>query len=225
MDSKRFKLFAFLIVATIIVLIVPVVSAENTSLRTSSTNLTTTTIVSPAELFISVDPIGNHTIDEVFFINGTTNLPLSEKLTVEIIGYDWLISPKTKSGGLQVPSGRYANIPDISILSAISGTNRWSVNVTDDVKELANGDYYVGAYSKSGPLKTPQIFTLFPINNSTTVNVVQTTVQKPSPIQSSVSDQIVSPTKQAASLPIALPIAALMAIVIMKPLIWKKSTH
>ena len=53
------------------VLIFSAVYAENTTPDTTP--------------FITIDPVGNHTIDEVFFINGTTNLPANnEPLLLQI---------------------------------------------------------------------------------------------------------------------------------------------
>ncbi len=52
------------------VIIVPLVSAENVTPNTTP--------------FITIDPIGNHTIDEVFFINGTTSLPANNELLLDI---------------------------------------------------------------------------------------------------------------------------------------------
>ena len=83
MITKRLLLFAVFIAATII-LIVPIANAENVNV---------TPVTTP---FITIDPIGKHTIGDVFFINGTTNLPLSENLTIDIISYKYVTSTHSK---------------------------------------------------------------------------------------------------------------------------------
>lgn len=231
--SKRFLLFNILIAAAIIVLLISMVSAQdNTSASSNSTNLTIPTSESTTKLFIDIDHIGDHTIGNIFFINGTTNLPVSEKLTVEILDYYWLISPKTKSISYQPPSDRFIQISNISISPTINGKNRWSVNVTDNIKELKDSEYNVEVYSQiyescssSGCLKifNNQLFTLFPTNNSTTKSNVQlTTIQISPTIRPKTSAVIVHPTKQESPFPLALPIAILAAIVILRPIYGKK---
>jgi len=56
--------------------------------ETTDVNLATTP-------FITSDPIGNHAIGGVFFINGSTNLPVSEMLRMEI--YSTVIKSVTKN--------------------------------------------------------------------------------------------------------------------------------
>ena len=185
--------------------------------------------------FITIDPIGNHTVGEVFFINGTTNLPVSENLSMDIIEYYWFERPKSKNDPDHPPHGEYAyNIPVISIGSTTPGTNRWSVNVTDTVKKLVSGEYIVWVlYShKNISCNTPgclapeaatnDVFTLFPAINGTTSNVQQITVQSTSPIQPTTSAVAVSSMKQSTPLPLVSPIAVLTAIVILRHIYGKK---
>jgi len=95
--------------------------------------------------FITIDPIGDYVIGDIFFINGTTNLPVSEKLEGTI---DTTIFIPGDKSGTNYPS---AFLPDIPLVSTSSGTNKWSVNVTDiAVNELPVGfsPYIVTVVSK-----------------------------------------------------------------------------
>jgi len=232
MYSKRFKFFAVFIVVTIIVFIVPIVSAENTPALTSSTNGTTTTAASSEELFITIDPIGDHIIGEVFFINGTTNLPVSGNLTLGMEALSYIMRPHQKGETGPGPHGS-ANLPALPISPALPGLNRWSANVTDIVKELESGEYEVSVFPPlRGPCNTTgcnipkaeadQIFTLFPAKNGTSVSVSQTASQSPTQILFTPSTTLVLPSKQFSPLPSVLPIAVLVTIVILKPIQGKK---
>ena len=99
---------------------------------------TVTQVTTP---FITIDPIGNHTVGDMFFINGTTNLPDSDNLLMWITSSDYE-RPHDKSEMGPLP-GEYTDVQNISIFSDITGTNRWSVNVTNTVKELDPGEFNV----------------------------------------------------------------------------------
>jgi hypothetical protein len=127
-----------------------------------------------------------------------------------------------------------AYIPFISMSSSLLGINRWSVNVTDTVKTLRSGEYIVDTYSQVNfSCNTPgcatpdayamQIFTLFPANNDTPLIVLQTTVQSPSQIQPTTSATIIPPTKKVTPLPLALPIAGLVMMGILRSIRRKKT--
>ena len=161
--------------------------------------------------FITIDPIGNHVIGEIFFINGTTNLPVTEKLN----GYIWtsIFIPAGKSGQF------YPNaiLPDISIVPMFSGTNRWSVNVTDfAINDLQSGwsPYFVTVQSKGDPsISADQKFILIPVINATHTTVLQTTRQNLSPTTTA---KIVPPMTQSSSLPLVLPFVGILAIMILR---------
>lgn len=51
----------------------------------------------PATPFITMDPIENHSIGDVFFINGTTNLPVSDNLTITIVYLPYIRQTHPKS--------------------------------------------------------------------------------------------------------------------------------
>jgi PKD repeat protein len=107
MKSKIIVLTMFaLFVAAII--IVPIASADNV-----------TPVTTP---FITIDPIGNHTIDEVFFITGTTNLPASND--------SLLIQIETANFN---PAGWGSDYrSNVTIQPGEHGINLWSCNATTD---------------------------------------------------------------------------------------------
>jgi hypothetical protein len=78
-------------------------------------NVYVTPVTTP---FITVDPIGNHTVGDVFFINGTTNIPVSEKLSVTV-------SLRTFQ-----PSRQSFLTATVPILQGKNGVNSWSCNIT-----------------------------------------------------------------------------------------------
>ncbi|MGA7797539.1 MAG: PKD domain-containing protein [Methanoregula sp.] len=93
------------------VLIFSAVYAENTTPDTTP--------------FITIDPVGNHTIDEVFFINGTTNLPANNEpllLQIETTNFN--------PGG----AGSFFS-SNVSIQLGENGVNSWSCNATTSLWE------------------------------------------------------------------------------------------
>ena len=147
MISKRFILITVFFAAAIL-LIVPIVNAENTSIGTNLTNPAPNSTVYPAEPFITIDPIGNHSTGDVFFINGTTNLPVSENLILEIRDYAWTWRLHMKDEPNVPPPGYYAYLPYVSIIPGITGINQWSVNVTDAAERLIMGRYEALIFSE-----------------------------------------------------------------------------
>jgi hypothetical protein len=224
-ESKN-KLGVFILVMVFLVLCLPLTGAENVTGGDTLTNPTPTPTASSGAPFITIDPVGNHSIGDVFFINGTTNLPVSENLTMDIAFYPPCFSR-------EYTFCEAAPIKDFPISPASSGTNRWSVNVTDSFKNLPYGQYLIDV---SEPVHFPcnttgcgipkavaeSLITLSQTNNSTALNVPQTTIPSPSPIQPTTSAVTVLPTTRFSPLPIALPIEILAAIVILRPLYRKK---
>ena len=93
------------------VLIFSAVYAENTTPDTTP--------------FITIDPVGNHTIDEVFFINGTTNFPANNEpllLQIETTNFN--------PGG----AGSFFS-SNVSIQLGENGVNSWSCNATTSLWE------------------------------------------------------------------------------------------
>ncbi len=183
-------------------------------------NVTNTGKFSFAAPSIAIDPIGNHTVGDVFFINGTTNLLVTNGPLVLRIG-----DAHANPGGV----GPYYP-STICIQAGENGVNTWSVNATvgpgwsvyppqpnESIPESVSGslgitqnELMATIYSPHGDVAT-QTFYLFPGATTATPRIIQTINQTPPP-----SNQFpASPTTQSAPLPIALPIAVLAAIVLL----------
>jgi hypothetical protein len=120
----------------------------------------------------------------------------------------------------------------IPISSAFPGTNRWSANVTDTVKELENREYFVQVIPQIKSCNTTgcfipdeesQIFTLFQANNNIKQTALQTTFQNSSTVQPPISATTLPLTTPSASLPLALPIVVFVVILILKSIQKKKT--
>jgi hypothetical protein len=127
-----------LVVILVSLAIIPLVSAENV-----------TPVTTP---FITIDPIGNHTVGDVFFINGTTNLPVNDSLGLWIFQYDVLCElhhdREHDVGTVWLGNEASRKIENIPIIPDNLGSNRFSINVTDNTKSLTwEGGYIVWVYS------------------------------------------------------------------------------
>lgn len=104
-------LISFAIVLAAI-MIVPLASADDGNV---------TAVTTP---FITINPIGNHTLDEVFFISGTTNLPASGSPLLLQIGSNWY-NPGGSGCGCQsnvtIEPGRTGSIPGRAMQRRVSG--------------------------------------------------------------------------------------------------------
>lgn len=74
----------------------------------------------PAQPYITINPVGDHTLDEVFFISGTTNLPVSDSPLLFEIGSNWY-NPGGSGCGYQ---------SNVTIEPGVNGINTWSCNAT-----------------------------------------------------------------------------------------------
>jgi hypothetical protein len=233
MNNLRIRFEIFLVVVLLLIGCIPVVNAEKATSGTNLTNITANSTVYPAKPFITIDPIGNHTIGDVFFINGTTNLPVSQNLTIDIVSYKYIMRPHMKN---ELGPGPHSSayMKGIPISSAFPGTNRWYANVTDIVKELESGDYLVQVDSQINEscnitgcripdVSTTAVFTLLPANTNIKPTALQTTFQNSSTVQPQISATTVPHTTQSASLPLALPIVVFVVIVILKSIQKKKN--
>jgi PKD repeat protein len=127
------------------IMIAPIASAENV-----------TPVTTP---FITIDPLGNHTIDEVFFINGTTNLPANDELLLDIF------TSNMNPGGWGS-----AFSSNVSIQTGEKGVNLWSCNATTDrwvtfpgpTPDAVPGQYIVDVASVTEPVVATQLFSLLP---------------------------------------------------------------
>jgi len=134
----------------------------------TSAPIPTNTLVANSTPFITIDPIGNHAIGDVFFINGTTDLPVSENLTVQIIE-SFHLGTKADLGAYV--HGITEDIPISPITISNTGVHQWSFNVTDPVMiALVSDRYDVGVYSKDANISSDlDHFYLYPavVVNST----------------------------------------------------------
>jgi|GEM_PF-7051926 len=214
------RVLAILIVTMVII---PVASAESV-INTQNA----------APYYTTIDPIGNHTVGEVFFINGSTNLPVLGNLSI------WV-------GNQDTPTDDEGWIFDIPLLPSINNTRRWSANATNIVKGIGKGRYLVwvsytthnvwmtdmeGGVGNSSHLAATSVYTFLPANYSSPSTVFQPTkpgsLPIPTIIQSLFSIQqtpriaTALPTTQSSPLPSALPIIVIVSIVILRPVCRKK---
>ena len=204
MSSKINSLiFGILLALTII----PLVSADNGNV----TPITT--------LFITIDPIENHAVGDVFFINGTTNLGRWENtLDLDI---EWWASNT---------AGRWSPmyITNASIQPIGNGTGIWSAEIlpaqwemytdvehrTTVFRDVDPGEYvaYVSSSSSLGPtVIAQQTFFIVPDENNRTSDT-SSTIQ-PSP-ETELVNASLSPLRQDTPLPVTLPFVALFAVIV-----------
>jgi len=183
------------------------------------------------DYWITIDPVGTHAIGDIFSINGTTNLPAQENLTM-VIGSAFRHMMKNTP---PVPyySVRINNITVFSADAAQGGINRWSANVSDLIKELPRDNYDVFVASSSVNLYAVTQssvvngtgFSLLPATNVTPFPGIPTTNSDVSDIQSGISatgTTIVPPSGKVSPLSPALPCGVLAAMMIFFSLHRKK---
>jgi hypothetical protein len=233
LDSKthNFKIIGLLAILCLVLCSASVRAADNSSILVSNP-------------YILVDPIGNHTVGDVFFINGTTNWPVTEPLRMEIINLFLLCCTSgshRESTGCPESYDNVVSVSGISISPDQSGSNRFSVNVTDKIRGFESGIYIVDicsnnicndgidSYVKACSaerynLPSPQhdYFTLFPVTNISPTTTFRTIPPSSISIQPSTSQTIVPITTQSSSLPLVLPIVVLSTIVILRLIFGKK---
>jgi hypothetical protein len=90
---------------------------------------TNSTISPTPTLFIKIDPVGNHTVGDVFFINGTTSLPDSNDSLTLFIGW-----ADFNPAGWGVSFYR----SNISIKAGENGVNIWSAEIIPSRWEMNN---------------------------------------------------------------------------------------
>jgi hypothetical protein len=180
-----------LFVLLTVVINIPIACAENVTNGINYTNLTANTAVDPSEPFITIDPPGDHKIGDVFFINGTTNLPTCENLSMDMADDRTYHANSDKSYVFTAIPGKYVSIPHISIVPDARGTNLWSVNVTDSVRELNASEYTITVWYEfnvspnspacpNGRASIITFLTLYPANSTiiTDYSTTQTPVQR-----------------------------------------------
>jgi len=110
MKESNVKLGVIIIVMVILVGCIPVAGAENTVNQTNASE----------SYYITIDSIGNHTIGDIIYINGTTNLPTSENLSISVNDNSFN------------PAGQYGSFFDttIPVQPGENGVNYWFCNIT-----------------------------------------------------------------------------------------------
>jgi hypothetical protein len=192
--------------------------------------------------YIAIDPIGDHAIGDIIFINGSTNFPASRNLTMEI--FDAYLNGPThiKNGGNNFPIGKTISIPYISIISNSSGINRWSVNVSEATNKIDPSTYYVGIWSEINAnctrldcarltpsnlsySATTATLTLYPANSSSAKFNVSPSSEQLSINNTSESANISRKitTNPSVSLPGYLPIIGIFLIVIFFNILKRKN--
>jgi len=155
--------------------------------------------------FITIAPIGNYTVGNVLYINGTTNLPVNATLSVFI--YTSYYHPEYR--GPPVPGYR---LPNISIVSTPSGINLWSVNVTDiGVSELPAewSPYILVVRNNNDSVSAGQYLTVLPAPNATQI-ILTTSHPELSPVRTILT------TTQSSPLSMALPLVGIAALAIVR---------
>jgi len=211
-----------IIIGLILIMSICVLSASGNENRTSDAiaeNLTRGPSITPINYFITIDPISDHTIGEIFFINGTTNLPLFENISMSFIESRSLGRNSIKEPGRSPYDYEIENIP---ISPAKSGINRWSVNMTEfAVNNLKNTQYFfdVGnSYaSSSGEL------ILFPTNSNKLIqnsSLTQSVLETRHP---ATNTETIPPSTPPSSMAFFLPIIPIAMILILRFVRSKKS--
>ena len=169
-------------------------------------NVTMTPVTTP---FITIDPIGNHTVGDVFFINGTTNLPVTEKLNIDVYPFHSVMEQRGyKPRGIA--------IDDIPIISSTTNVNYWSANVTDGYWKP---DEYIAEIFTTKSTTIISGYQIFTIVSAKTDIISNNTSSLSSPptlspsIQPTTSSNLTGPNLKAASFPLITVFAILIGIV------------
>jgi hypothetical protein len=241
--SANFRSAYQIVLAIICILVcssIPIVNADNITGEADHANLIANTTGTPSEYFITIDPPGDHKIGDVIFINGTTNLPSSKNLTMEIMDLRTYGTSHIKSWVFIPIPGKYVSIPFIKIIPDTHGINRWSVNVTDPVQTLNASEYLLGVRSETNancdrsmdcPKINPSLaaetifITFFPTNSTNAMNDTSTlpSVQYSEYITQSSLETGTNPTTVMSS-PLSgiLPIMVIIIIVITNSVLNRK---
>ena len=206
---KLNKLFRVLLVSFLTMfLIFHVVIGENVSVKPNTTPI------------ITIDPIGNHTTDEVFLIHGSTNLAVTgapdHPLLLQIE------SAHANPGGV----GSFYR-SDVAVKAGENGVNAWSYTINASQwmtyqmidppmsRGASPGEYVVIIASADVNADTSQHFFLVlpeDKNKSRQVSAADTY-----PVKTGTGSNM-SPTRQSAPIPGIFPAIAVLAVVILRVL-------
>ena len=186
--------------------IIPLVNADNGNVTSNTT------------LFITMDPIGNHSINDVLLIHGTTNLPVSND-SIHFSTFSTSFNP----GGF---GSSFSS--NISIQSGENGVNFWSVNATADrwilqfgrsqvPGNVSPGEFAASVwFNQDSNVSAGQLFFLLPPKNIIPNQTIVTIPPQSSPMIQPTTSAAPLTTTQSSPLPIGLPIAILTALAIMR---------
>ena len=142
-------------------------------------------ILVPPHAYFTIDPIGTRVAGEIFYIEGTTNMPLSDKWV------GWIYSKSDPNNLMIIAPG----LPDLSTTQESPGIIRYSVNVTNATRNLANGEYNV-VVGINHVASTTIEFTIVPAWEITNSNNIQTTIPTtPTTILRTTMTTLPKPTK------------------------------
>ncbi|ABS55315.1 hypothetical protein Mboo_0797 [Methanoregula boonei 6A8] len=132
------------------------------------------TLSVPPDAYFTIDPIGTRYAGGIFYISGTTNLPLSD------LWVGWIYSKSNPDNLMIIAPG----MSDLSTTQESSGIIRWSVNATNTTENLEEGEYYAVVGINHVASKTIG-FTLLPAANEKISNYTPTTItamELPTPV-------------------------------------------
>ncbi|MGA2698405.1 MAG: hypothetical protein ABSE74_02060 [Methanoregula sp.] len=243
MNESKVKFGVLVLVMVILIWCIPVAGAENTTGEGNLTNQTLIATASSETPFITIDPIGNHAIGDVFFINGTTNLPAGEDLSMSIMEL-YANNHTEPQFAPEYPNGDefFDLINNISITSTASapfGINTWSENVKDIFKGINSDNYSIGVYPSNVTLlkefrdpnnpstnNEPELpfafFYLLPAAKATPIMVSQTTIPSSSPIQPIAYLTAVPQTTQSSPFSAMSPLVGIVAIILVRSIRGRK---
>jgi hypothetical protein len=202
MILRKFPILTILIIAIALGGIVPVSHAENSLNQTNSSG----------PYYVTIDPIGNVTSGDVFIIHGTTNVPSTEILRGFIIPYYFMTG-----GRINKP---FAYLGNISIISTSSGTNEWSVNVTDHWGDLPiDWSPYQAGIDYNGDIIALQDFTVLPPPNATPASIPATTSLTHPQVQTSLTPS--STPTQSSPVSLVLPSTAIATLMVVRSMFGK----
>jgi len=77
--------------------------------------------------YITINPVGEHHVSDIFEINGTTNLPIDSKITVRIFSPYRQLAPEPNQNEILYPIRDLKGVAKIT--SGDQGRNTWSYEV------------------------------------------------------------------------------------------------
>ena len=221
LNSKIGRRSVCIFLLFMILFFVPVTAANQYFSPTGTANAS-----SDVHYFITIDPIGNHSVSDVFFVNGTSNLPVGVPLIVE--------TPESRN---KHQSFEWHLERNTSVQQGNSGVNIWSCNISPvlwetygashDIRQFETGQRYIAVYPdpdfsyvQTFAYGESNEFTIFPVDSGPTQDVSQTSiapVMTTVPLSTGPTTRYTPPHSPTPSVPLSgiLPVLAIttMAVV------------